>query len=315
MEFHFFGTGAGIPSKDRNVSAMAIRFLQHNGMVWLFDCGEGTQHQFLHSSLTLSKIEKIFISHLHGDHIFGLPGLLGSRSFQGGRNPVTIYGPKGIQTFVETSLTTSQTRLLYDLSYHEVTDQEICVDGNISVQSFLLEHGLDSFGYRLTEVDKPGKLDVAKLREKGIPPGPLYERIKKGESITLDSGEVLESSCYVGQATKGRVVAIAGDTRETEKALSLARDADVLIHEATFRQGEEDQAYQFFHSTTKQAAQLAIQASVKYLLITHISSRYSKEESEIEKEIQTLFPSSFLAYDHAVFTCHEKNKILSKQPN
>jgi len=147
MDLYFLGTGAGVPSKQRNVSSIALQLLQERGSTWLFDCGESTQHQILHTNIRPRRLEKIFITHLHGDHIFGLPGLLGSRSFQGGDTPLTVYGPKGIQAYLETSLSVSGTKLAYDLQIIEVEEGTIYEDNHLTVSCFALEHGMPSFGY------------------------------------------------------------------------------------------------------------------------------------------------------------------------
>lgn len=164
MEITFLGTGAGMPAKYRNVTAIALKHLQ-DGAIWLFDCGEATQHQILHTSLKPRKIEKIFITHLHGDHIFGLPGLLGSRSFLGGIEPVTIYGPKGIRDFVEMSLSISQSHLKYDIHYVEFEDELYLDEGDFIIEAKLLDHGIPSYGYRIVEKDKPGSLMADELKK------------------------------------------------------------------------------------------------------------------------------------------------------
>ncbi|UOE92285.1 ribonuclease Z [Alkalihalobacillus sp. LMS39] len=315
MEIHFFGTGAGIPSKERNVSGLALRFLQQNGKVWLFDCGEATQHQLLYSRLSLSKVEKIFISHLHGDHIYGLPGLLGSRSFQGATSPLKVFGPKGIKVFIETTLAVSKTYLKYPLYIDEIEKGILWDDKEGKMEVFSLEHAIESFGFRFSEKAKRGKLQIDKLMEKGIQPGPIYEQLKQGQTITLENGEKIDGTQFVGPSQRGRVIAVAGDTKICDSSYQLASDADLLIHEATFRSGEEETAAQFGHSTVKQATELALDCNVKQLLLTHISSRYHNETKEIEQEAQAIFPSCFVANDFDVFSFDEKNKKLSKQTN
>lgn len=152
MEFVFLGTGAGVPSKGRNVSAIALQLLEERGQTWLFDCGEATQHQILHTSVRPRRIEKIFITHLHGDHIFGLPGLLGSRSFQGGTTPLTVYGPKGIKQFIEVALSVSTTHVKYPLEVVEITEEgTVFEDNEFYVETKRLSHGIECFGYRIVE--------------------------------------------------------------------------------------------------------------------------------------------------------------------
>ncbi|MDQ0157453.1 ribonuclease Z [Robertmurraya andreesenii] len=298
MELFFLGTGAGIPAKMRNVTAMALKLLEERGSVWLFDCGEATQHQILHTSLKPRRVEKIFITHLHGDHIYGLPGFLSSRSFQGGESKVTIYGPKGIKEYVETSLSVSQTYLKYPLQIIEVDDGIVFEDEQFLVEAKLLEHGISSYGYRVVEKDRPGVLLVDKLKETGIQPGPIFKRIKSGERVTLEDGTVLDGKDFTGPDIKGRVVTILGDTRSCEASRQLAQDADLLVHEATFSQGEEKLAHEYFHSTTVQAATIAKEANVRKLCLTHISSRYDREASKILlNEARKVFATTEMAED------------------
>ncbi|STP30089.1 Ribonuclease Z [Enterococcus durans] len=299
MELQFLGTGAGVPAKHRNVTSIALKLLDERNEVWLFDCGEGTQMQILRTSIRPRKIEKIFITHLHGDHIFGLPGLLSSRSFQGGDTPLEIYGPKGIETFIKTSLAVSQTRLGYALKFIELTeDQPIFEDQQFSVYTKKLDHGIDSFGYRVVEHDHNGELQVDKLKELAIPAGPIYGKLKKGETVTLDDGRTIDGKAFVGPDKKGRIVTILGDTRKTGNSVLLAQDSDVLVHESTFNKNEEKMARNYYHSTTHQAAEIAKEAKTNKLLLTHISARYlGKAALELENEAKEIFPNTLIMKD------------------
>lgn len=299
MELQFLGTGAGVPAKHRNVTSIALKLLDERNEVWLFDCGEGTQMQILRTSIRPRKIEKIFITHLHGDHIFGLPGLLSSRSFQGGDTPLEIYGPKGIETFIKTSLAVSQTRLGYALKFIELTeDQPIFEDQQFSVYTKKLDHGIDSFGYRVVEHDRKGELQVDKLKELAIPAGPIYGKLKKGETVTLDDGRTIDGKAFVGPDKKGRIVTILGDTRKTGNSVLLAQDSDVLVHESTFNKNEEKMARNYYHSTTHQAAEIAKEAKTNKLLLTHISARYlGKAALELENEAKEIFPNTLIMKD------------------
>ncbi|CAG9610561.1 ribonuclease Z [Pseudoneobacillus rhizosphaerae] len=298
MKLFFLGTGAGIPAKHRNVTSIALKLLEERGTIWLFDCGEATQHQILHTSIKPRRLEKIFITHLHGDHIYGLPGLLSSRSFQGGETELIVYGPKGLEDFIRISLEVSQTYLKYPLKIVEIESGVIFEDEQFLVEARLLEHGIPSYGYRIVEKDKPGTLLAEKLQEKGIQPGPIYRKIKNGEPVVLDSGEVVEASEFLGDPQKGKIVTILGDTRKCENALFLAKDADTLVHEATFAQNENQLAYDYFHSTTGQAAEVAVQAEVKKLYLTHISSRYDRDAAHVlELEAKEIFPNSEVVDD------------------
>lgn len=310
MELEFLGTGAGVPAKHRNVTSIALRLLDERNAVWLFDCGEGTQMQILRTNIRPRKIEKIFITHLHGDHIFGLPGLISSRSFQGGMEPLEIYGPVGIKQFVLNALKISQTRLAYSLKFIEVTPGVVFSDSQFTVTCELLDHGIESYGYRVVEHDHDGELQVAKLLELGIKPGPIFGQLKKGKTVTLATGEIIKGSDYVGQAKKGRIVTILGDTRITNASVKLAQDADVLVHESTFNKTEAKMARNYYHSTTHQAAEVAKASHAKWLILTHISARYlAKDALNLEKEAQEIFPNTKIAKDFDIIEIPFQNEL------
>lgn len=299
MELLFLGTGSGVPSKQRNVSSIALKLLEERNSIWLFDCGEGTQHQILETTLKPRKIEKIFITHMHGDHIFGLPGLLSSRGFQGGTEKITIYGPEGIRGFVLSSLKSSFTRLNYKLNFVEFSNEGIIFeDQQFKVSVAKLKHGVPSYGFRIEEADHEGTLDAEKLKELNIPPGPLYGRIKNKEIVELEDGTIIDGSKFVGPKQKGRILTILGDTMKHTNSIKLARDADVLVHEGTFGSESVQLAHQYNHSTTEEAAEIAKGAKVKKLLLTHFSSRYLyKDLKRIEKEAQKIFKESYTMSD------------------
>lgn len=303
MELEFLGTGAGSPSKKRNVSSVALKLLEERNAVWLFDCGEATQHQILYTTIRPRKIEKVFITHLHGDHIFGLPGLLSSRSFQGGEEPLTIYGPKGIKQFVLTALKVSESRLGYPLNFVELTDEgEIFHDQTFTVYAKKLDHKIACFGYRVVEADHPGALNVDKLREAGVPSGPIYGQLKAGKTVKLPDGRVLNGKDFIGQAQPGRVVAILGDTRKTKAAVELGKNADVLVHESTFAKNEPKMARAYYHSTSKQAAEVARDAHAKRLLLTHISARYTgKAAYQLAYSVRNIFKNTRVVNDFDVY--------------
>lgn len=298
MKLLFLGTGAGVPAKARNVSSIALMLQEERNAVWLFDCGEATQHQILHTNLKPRKVEKIFISHLHGDHIFGLPGFLSSRSFQAGHSKLEIYGPEGVREYIETSLKVSQTHLKYPLSIIEIREGILFEDEQFIVECLLLDHGISSYGFRVVEKDRPGTLDAKRLMENGIQPGPLYQRLKNGETVILEDGRTVNGKDYIGPKQKGRVITILGDTRPCLNGIKLALNADVLVHESTFSADSELMAHEYFHSTTTQAAAMAIEANVERLCLTHISSRYEKAQWKLlEKEAKSIFPHTIMVKD------------------
>lgn len=212
MELQFLGTGAGQPSKQRNVSCVALKLLDELNGIWLFDVGEATQHQILRTNIRLRKITKIFISHNHGDHIFGLPGLLSTRSFQGDVGPLTIYGPAGIEQFVRTSLQISRTKVSYPIKFVELSEPGlICEDKGFRVYTDRLDHRIPSFGFRVVEATHPGELLIDKLAKYNIPNGPILGQLKRGEQVTLADGTVLNGKDFLGPekpATSSRLFTI-----------------------------------------------------------------------------------------------------------
>ncbi|GAB6990081.1 ribonuclease Z [Paenibacillus pini] len=297
MELEFLGTNAGTPSLQRNVTSMALRMFEERRTFWLFDCGEGTQHQILRSSLKLSKLEHIWITHLHGDHIFGLPGLMSSRSNQGGTTPLTVFGPPGLKSFLETSLNISQSRMEYEWTVVEHEGGMIYEDDEVKVESLKLEHRIDSYGYRVVEKDKAGSLDLKRLATYGLKPGPAYGRLKRGESIDLGNGKQLHPADVLGAPKRGRIVTILGDTRPCSNIIELAQNADLLVHEATFMHDLQITAHNYYHSTALQAAEAAQLANAKELVLTHFSSRYKDMEQlqPLLVEAKNVFQNTLLA--------------------
>lgn len=300
MNMWFLGTGAGRPSKHRNVTAMALQLPEPCGSWWLFDAGEATQHQILRTPLKLNKLETVFITHLHGDHIYGLPGLLSSRSFDGGVTPVQLYGPIGLKSYIETVFAISTTELEYELIIHEISGDEgiIYEDERFKVEARQLEHRVISFGYRITERDQPGKLLVHKLKELGIEAGPLYGKIKQGQTVTSPCGMTVRTEEVTGLAHIGRIITVLGDTKPCDNALKLAKGADLLVHEATFAAGMEEKAHEYGHSTSVDAAKTAAKAGAKQLVMTHFSGRYSNEDlCQLETEAAAHFAPVTAATD------------------
>ena len=304
MQLTFLGTSAGVPTRTRNVTAMLLQ-LQHPTQpgLWLFDCGEGTQHQLLRTAFHPGKIERIFISHLHGDHLFGLPGLICSRSMAGNIQPLTIYGPQGVKEYVETSLRLSGSWTDFPLEIVEIRAGKILDDGLRQVTAYPLDHPVECYGFRVEEHDKPGALDAKRLIEAGVPFGPLFQRLKAGESITLADGRTVNGADFLAPATPGKKIAIFGDTAPCESALEMARDADLMVHEATLEAAMAEKANSRGHSSSEQTAQLARAANVKQLIITHVSSRYDAEGCRrLLAECRSVFPACELAEDFSTFT-------------
>lgn len=302
MELQFLGTGAGMPSKHRNTSALALKLLQERGTFWLFDCGEATQHQMLHTTLKPRKLEKIFITHMHGDHIFGLPGLLGSRSFLDGKEPVTIYGPIGIQEWILTTLRLSRTFLQYKVNFVEIEEGIIFEDEQFTVEAKLLDHVIPNFGYRVVQKPLPPVLLIEKAMELGVPKGPMLSKLKNGHDVVLEHGQIVYSKDVTAESVKGFSLAILGDTRFCQESIELSRDVDIVIHEATFDAGTEELAKPYGHSTITQAALVAKESQAKHLIVQHISARFLPSEAEeLRKQGLLIFPSITVAEDFAEF--------------
>ena len=296
----FLGTSAGAPTTRRNVTAAVVQ-LPQRGDAWLFDCGEATQHQILRSPLRLSQLQTIFITHLHGDHIFGLPGLLASRSMQSGSETgVTIYAPRGISDFLKATLDISGSQLKYSLDIKVVTEGKIYEDSHFEVYAAPLKHRMPCFGFAIIEKEQAGIFDVEQAKALGIPPGPVYGLLKSGATVTLDDGRVIDGTALVGTPRKGRKVTICGDTIFTPNAVELARDSDLLVHEATHLQEDLALAERAFHSTATMAAETARQANAARLILTHFSARYEGEQGRLDEllaEARAIFPNTDLARD------------------
>ena len=301
MKLTFLGTGAATPSRTRNVTSVGLQFDQRSAL-WLFDCGEGTQHQILRSPLRLSQLDHIFITHLHGDHFFGLLGLLASRSLQeGSDSPVTLHGPAGLDEYLRCALSVSRMRFRYPLTVEVVKPGPVFENDEYTVTCAPLVHGIECYGYAVQEKPKPGRFDPAQAKALGVPSGPLFGRLKNGETIPLADGRMVDGATLTGPPRPGRKVVVCGDTHITPNTVTLAQAADALVHEATYLQEDKSLANRALHSTATMAAQAARDAGASALILTHFSPRYESVTGsrlpELLAEAQAIFPNTYLAQD------------------
>jgi ribonuclease Z len=293
-----------VPTRVRNVSAMALR-LPQRAEVWLFDCGEATQHQIQRTDLRLSQITRIFISHLHGDHVFGLMGLLASSGLAGASQPIRLYGPAGLREFVQTTARLTRTLITDAITFQTAEAGTLFEDEEFTLTCQPLRHRVPAFGYRVTEKERAGHFDVSRAAALGIPAGPVYGRLKRGETVTLADGRIVRGAELCGSPIKGRTVVYCTDTTYCANAVALAAAADVLIHEATFAEEDAHLARQSAHSTASEAARVAAEARVRQLILTHVSPRYAPgnaiELPRLLVQARAIFPQTIIAEDFMTF--------------
>lgn len=280
MKLHILGSGAGLPSKERHTQCIILDLVDEINQYYCVDVAEGMQHQMLNTNIKPSKIKNLFITHLHGDHIYGLPGFLSSRDHQGGKDiPLTIYGPVGLKKWLEVTLETSRSHISYPLEIIEVKPFQSFQVDNMTIEVIPMQHNIECFGYIFTEQSEKGELLVSKLREIGIEPGPIYKEIKESTTFEHD-GKVYATNDFLGPEKIGRKVIIHGDTRViTDDDYKEKLDgADIIVHEATYLDGEIEKAHQYHHSELSEV--LSNFKSIDYgqLLITHISNRYESDD-------------------------------------
>ena len=305
MQVTFLGTSSGVPTRGRNVSAVALRLPQRSEL-WLFDCGEGTQHQFLRSELRVSQLSRVFITHMHGDHVLGLPGLLASLGLAGACTGIDLYGPDPLRDYLEGVLRTTSTRIGYPVRIHKVKNaaasgELVLDDGDLTVRCTSLTHRVPAYAYRVDQKPRAGRFDIEQARALGIPPGPIYAELKKGRTVTLDDGRIIKGTSLCGPERPGASVVYCTDTVFCEAAVELAQGADLLIHESTFSHAEAEMAFARQHSTSTMAAQTALAAGVKQLALTHLSPRYVPGNpvtpDDLLNEAQAIFANTVLAKD------------------
>lgn len=293
MQVHFLGVGGGVPSLNRALPALAIYF---KGKILLFDCGEGTQFQFQRAGLSPQRIKEIFISHLHGDHVLGLPGFLATMAMRQRSKPLTIHGPRGIKDFIKVTVELTQAQLEFEVHVHEVQEGTISKQTEYQVDCITALHSIPAFSFILRMADTPGKFNPSRAQRLGVVSGPLRKRLQQGEEIRTPNGKKVVPKDVMGPARKGAIIGYSGDTAPNPEFATIATEADLLIHDATFSETHRKNAAEYLHSTAAQAAQIALQAQAKQLALVHISPRYMSTEMH-EKEARTIFQNSFAPND------------------
>jgi ribonuclease Z len=291
LDVLFLGTAGAVPTAQRAPAGYLVR---RGGERILVDCGEGTQRQMLRSSAGLADIDLALITHFHADHVLGLPGLLKTLSLRARDQPLTIYGPAGLRALMG-SLDRVIGRLSFPLSLEELRPGDSVGRHGYRVEPFATDHHVASLGYALCEDIRPGRFDMETATALGVPFGPLCGALQRGETVTLESGAVVTPEQVMGPARPGRRLVFSGDTRPCDGTREAAAAADLLIHEATFLDEERDRARETGHSTAAEAAQLAADAQVAMLALTHLSTRYSG--GQIRREARTLFPQTVVPRD------------------
>lgn len=318
MELVFIGTSSAMPTSRRNVTALAIR----DGPVWdLFDCGEGTQHRVQETALTLPKLRRIYISHLHGDHCFGLPGVLTSRSTSGTQTPLELYGPEGLETMVRTVLDISESHLTFPLVFPTVpaAGGRVVEGPDGTVDALPLVHRVASYAWWIHDSDRPGTFDVDAALSLGVPEGPMFSALQAGESVTLDDGRVVESPQVMGAPRPGRSLVVAGDNSDPAGLVARTGPVQLLVHEATFTEEvlarlPNDRG----HSTAARVAAAAESVGVGHLVLTHFSARFDGDDGvqDVEAEARRHYSGGLaLAEDFARYELTADGDLIALMPS
>ena len=289
LDVLFLGTAGSLPSARRGLPATLVR---RGGDALLFDCGEGTQRQLLRSS-GLVDLEHVFLTHMHADHVLGLPGMVKTFGLRGRELPLNLYGPPGLVALFEV-LRPVIGRMPFELRLRELEPNELVAYDGYLVAPFAVEHRVPAYGYALVERDRPGRFDEARARELGVSPGPDFGRLQRGEPVQGGLGEVHPEQ-VLGVPRRGRKVVLTGDTRPAEVTRAIAHEADLLVHEATFSAHDAARARETSHSTAAEAAEVGVAAGVALLALTHLSPRYSG--SELRDEARAVFGRTIVPRD------------------
>jgi len=288
------GTSASRPTVERGVASVA---LVREGETLLVDCGEGTQRQMMRYGVSFG-LADVFFTHFHADHVIGVIGLMRTMALQGRTDPLHLWGPRGASKVLRSAERFGFDRLSFPVEVHEIAPGERIARAGYAMVPYAVEHrGAAAVGYALVEEIRKGRFNPERARELGIPEGPLWGQIHRGNAVTLPDGRTVAPSELVGEARPGRTVVVTGDTRPCDATREIACDADLLVHEATFGDEEAERAVETGHSTAREAAVVARDAGVARLVLTHFSARYSRDAGELEREARSVFGSAVAARD------------------
>ncbi len=289
------GTASAMPTPDRHLSALAV---ERKGRVLLFDCGEGTQYRLLHADLSRARVDAIFVTHLHGDHCYGLPGLLSTLALQQRTDPVTLVAPQGIRAMLDAVPGDAPDDLPFALTVNELdealTRAVVYETEEFTVEARPLAHRDLAMGFRLQERTRPGRFHPERARELGVPEGPAFARLQDGEPVTTDDGTTVRPEQVLGPPRPGISLAYVTDTRPCEGGRALANGVDLLYHDATFTDGLHARAVETGHSTAREAAEVARDAGADRLLLGHVSARYD-DPTPLEIEAKAVFSDASVA--------------------
>jgi ribonuclease Z len=291
LDVVFLGTAGSMPTAERSATALLVR---RGGERLLFDCAEGTQRQFLRSSLGLIDLREVFLTHYHADHYLGLPGMLKTFALRGREAPMTIYGPPGLEQLF-TSLRRIFGKLTYEYELTELRPGDTLDRDGYRLTTFPVQHGVSSVGYAIVEDKRPGRFDVETADALGVPFGPERGALQRGERVTLANGTTVAPEQVLSEPRPGRTIVIAGDTAPTRSVLEASLGADLLVHEATFLEDERERAEETRHSTAADAAQIAQAGGVRMLALTHLSPRHFAREAV--KEARAVFAETVVPRD------------------
>jgi ribonuclease Z len=294
LSLRFLGTAASRPTVERNVSSIAV---VREGETILVDCGEGTQRQMMRYGISFN-LGDILFTHYHADHVLGVVGLLRTFQLQGRTEPLRLWGPSGLARLMRLAESFGGERWGFAVETTELEPGATIKRTGYEIVSFPVDHrGSRSFGYALVEETRLGRFNPDLARALGIPEGPLWGRLHRGQTVTLDDGRTIDGSTLVGPTRAGRRIAITGDTRPADTTVIAATGADLLVHEATFADEEQTRAAETGHSTAREAATVAARAGVRRLVLTHFSARYTRDHSDLEREAREVFPATSCARD------------------